>query len=218
MWWAGALDTETALRLGFERSRLMARDSAACDGTMVAVLGLGEAELVALCDEASQRSGAHAQVANLNAPGQVVLSGDRAALGIASALAQAAGARRVLPLNVGGPFHSVYMGPAAHAFRGVVDAATLQRATTPVILNTSATPATDPAVLRDELATQITRSVRWEDSVQTLARLGCDTILELGPGQVLTGLVRRILPNAQALAGGTPEALAKAASVLRPEA
>lgn len=204
---AGALDVETTLRLVFERGRLMLRDSQATDGTMVAVLGLDASELEDVCSVASAHTGATVQVANLNAPGQVVLSGDRAAIGVASELALQAGARRVIPLPVGGPFHSRYMEAAARDFARLAAEAHVRRARVPIVLNTSAEPAIEPDLLRAELWTQIGRPVQWARSVWTLDQLGCQEFLELGPGRVLTGLVRRILPDSNAAAAGTPEGL-----------
>ena len=214
LWWAAALDTETVLHLVHERGRLMARDSTSCDGGMSAVLGLGETELQSICSTASAQTGGRVQIANLNAPGQVVLSGDRHSLTVAAELAHAAGARRVLALNVGGPFHSTYMDAAARDFRRVVAAASVHRAKVPIVLNTTGQPTTDPDVLREELSSQIIRSVRWEDSLRQLARMGCHTCLELGPGQILTGMARRTLPDIQAMAAGDPEAIAAAAALI----
>jgi [acyl-carrier-protein] S-malonyltransferase len=213
MCWAGALDVETALRLVYERGQLMERDSASVDGTMVAVLGLTRAQLEPICQDASTSGDGTAQVANCNAPGQVALSGERAAIERASTAAVAAGARRVLPLSVGGPFHSVYMQAAAQAFKNTVDAAHIEQPRVPVILNTSAIASADPRVLREELSAQITRPVLWEDSVNTLAAMGCDTFLELGAGKVLAGLVRRTLPEATVLSAGSPETIREAAQL-----
>lgn len=215
MCWAGALEPEAALRLVHERGRLMERDSAACDGTMVAVLGLGAAGLEAVCARASAVSEASVQVANLNAPGQVVISGDRAAIAAASELALAAGARRVVPLVVGGPFHSCYLEAAAHDFHRLASTVPLSPPRVPIVLNANGSATEDPAALRDELSAQITAAVRWEDSVRTLAEMGCSEFVEIGPGQVLAGLVRRILPEARASAAGTPEAIAEVARRFR---
>ncbi|MGI5837618.1 MAG: ACP S-malonyltransferase, partial [Chloroflexota bacterium] len=118
---AGALSTEDCFRLVAARGKLMAEASALADGSMVAVLGLDEPVLMKLCEMASQETGASVQVANLNAPGQIVLSGNRKALGKASELARSSGARRVIELDVSGPFHSVYMQPAADGFRAIVE-------------------------------------------------------------------------------------------------
>ena len=203
--WAGALDAETAIRLVHRRGQLMERDSSQVDGTMVAVLNLDAEALLSVCTQASAQTGSTVQVANLNAPGQVVLSGERTAIAAASELATAAGARRVIQLTVGGPFHSRYMEPAARDFADAIGHADFHQPHTPIVLNTSAAATTDVEALRGELVTQITNPVRWEDSLQALARLGCTTFIELGPGQVLTGLVRRTLPEAGAVSAGTPE-------------
>jgi len=211
--WAGVLDEETTIRLVHERGRLMERDSSQVDGTMVAVLNVDATALRGICSEASARTGASVEVANLNAPGQVVLSGERAAIAFASELATAAGARRVIPLNVGGPFHSRYMEAAAHDFRDIVFWAELHQPHTPIVLNSTGEATTDPDALRVELSRQITSPVRWEDSVHTLAKMGCSTFVELGPGQVLAGLVRRTLPEAPTLSAGAPDAIVTAAAL-----
>jgi [acyl-carrier-protein] S-malonyltransferase len=182
--WAGSLDPEAALTLVCERGRLMERDSAACDGTMVAVLGLEATQLDPICAEASRQVGATVQIANLNAPGQIVLSGHRTAIAAASDLARAAGARRILALQVGGPFHSRYMEAAASEFCRAVSQTAMREPHPPVILNTTAQPATTAAEIRDELCGQVCRAVRWEDSLRALYAMGCRTFLELGPGQV----------------------------------
>ena len=211
--WAGALSLEDGLALVYQRGLLMERDSNRVDGTMVAVLGLDTERLESVCTEASKQSSAHVQVANLNAPGQVVISGARVAVEAAATLAQAAGASRVLPLNVGGPFHSVYMSDAAVAFASLCSHVAFSEARFPVVLNTTAAATTEPEALRDELSGQITRPVRWAESVQTLSRLGCTVFLELGPGRVLGGLVRRTLPDATVVSAGDTEALAGAAQI-----
>jgi len=212
--WAGVLDAETTLRLVHARGQLMERDAAQLDGTMVAVLNLDAEALRRICAEASAKTDAGVEVANLNAPGQVVLSGDRAAIAAASELATTAGARRVIPLTVGGPFHSHYMEPAARNFQDVVARAAFHEPVTPVVLNTTAAATTDVDTLRAELSVQITSPVRWEDTLHTLAKMGCSTFIELGPGQVLTGLIRRTLPDARAVAAGDPAAVASVAELV----
>jgi len=188
---AGALTPSDCLRLVATRGRLMAEASAATDGSMAAVLGLDEAALVQVCEAASRETGVAVQVANLNAPGQVVLSGHRMALTRASELARAAGARRVVWLDVGGPFHSIYMQPAADAFRASVASSPMRSPSVPVVLNVSAQPSCDPDEIKRELMVQVTSPVRWSDSVKTMVELGCTIFVELGPGQVLSGLVKR---------------------------
>jgi len=213
--WAGSLDEASTLQLVHERGRLMERDSAASGGTMVAVLGLDRDTLDAICRAASSATGETVQVANVNAPGQVVLSGHRSAIEEASTQATAQGARRVMSLNVGGPFHSVYMANAAREFQEVVHQASFAMPHTPIVLNTDAQSTTDVSRLQGELPDQITRSVLWEDSLYTLKNLGCTTLVELGPGQVLTGLAKRTVPDARLFAAGTPEALDQVVTLLQ---
>jgi [acyl-carrier-protein] S-malonyltransferase len=207
MCFADALDIESTLRLVYQRGALMRRDSTACDGTMVAVLGLSAEQLEPICLAASEGDDGQVGVANLNAPGQVILSGARSAIERASERARASGARRILPLAVGGPFHSVYMCAAAADFGTVVETTAFATPRVPVVLNTDAQPSSDAASLCTELPRQITSPVRWDDTIRTLVAMGCHTFVELGPGDVLTGMTKRIAPEAKALAAGTPEAI-----------
>ena len=146
----------------------------------------------------------------------MVISGDRGALDAASELALGAGARRVVPLVVGGPFHSDYMAPAAADFRCTLEGVSFRTPRVPIVLNTSAEPSTDPTTFADELAKQIVSPVCWEQSLQTMARMGCETFIELGAGQVLSGLVRRTLPDAHVYAAGTTESVSEVASLWNP--
>lgn len=196
---AGALSTGDCFKLVAARGRLMAEASALADGSMAAVLGLDEPVLVRLCETASQETGASVQVANLNAPGQVVLSGNRKALAKASELARASGARRVIELDVSGPFHSIYMQPAADAFRAFVESTPVLSPSVPVVLNVNALASSEPIDIKRELVVQVTNPVRWADSVKTMLEQGCTTFVELGPGQVLSGLVKRISREAVVL-------------------
>jgi [acyl-carrier-protein] S-malonyltransferase len=198
---AGVLDAEAALRLVQVRAAAMAAACASVDGSMSAVIGLDEAALRAACATASQ-NGNSVEVANLNAPGQLVVSGTRDALERVADHARAGGARRVLPLQVGGPFHSVYMRPAADAVSDALAKTPLRRAEIPVVVNATAQATQDPDALRNELAVQIYSAVRWIETLQRLAELGCDRFLEVGPGSVLAGLVRRTLPQARVVSFG----------------
>jgi [acyl-carrier-protein] S-malonyltransferase len=193
---ADVLDAEAALRLVQVRAQAMAEACKSVDGSMAAVIGLDEPELRAACAEASQADSL-VEVANLNAPGQLVVSGARDAIERVGETARARGARRLLPLNVGGPFHSAYMRPAADVLSRALDETEFRSARIPVVLNATAQPAQEPAQLRQELAVQVYSPVRWVDSLKCLAKLGCDRFLEIGPGQVLAGLVRRTLPQAR---------------------
>jgi [acyl-carrier-protein] S-malonyltransferase len=191
---AGVLEPEAALRLVQVRAQAMAEACAAVGGSMAAVIGLDEAVVGAICTAASEADSA-VEVANLNSPGQVVISGARDAIDRVREFVKARGGR-VLPLNVSGPFHSVYMRPAAERLTQALQETEFRAASVPVVLNSTAEATQEPDELRRELEVQLYSPVRWVETVQRLAELGCDRFLEVGPGQVLTGLVRRILPQA----------------------
>ncbi|HEX2986868.1 MAG TPA: ACP S-malonyltransferase [Chloroflexota bacterium] len=193
---SGAVSLDEGLRLVAARGRLMAEASAMVDGTMAAVLGLEEGPLVDVCSAASKETGESVQVANLNAPGQIVISGHRKAIQRAGQLAKDAGARRIVELVVSGPFHSVYMRPAADGFRGPMAETSVVSPQVPLVLNTSAAISSDPAEIRRELEVQVTSPVRWTDSVRTMLDAGCTVFVELGPGQVLGGLIKRVTKDA----------------------
>jgi [acyl-carrier-protein] S-malonyltransferase len=184
---AGALSVEDGLRLAVERGRLM---SAAPPGTMAAVIGLDAEALRSICAAV----GGVVVVANDNAPGQVVLSGEPSAVRRAGEAAEAAGARRVLPLNVSGAFHSPLMEEPARAFAGVLAGTELRDPRVPVIGNVSARPLETAAELRAELVEQIASPVRWREGLDWLAAAGAERLIECGPGQVLTGMARRAVP------------------------
>jgi len=191
----GALDEEAALRLVHARAQAMAAACQTVDGTMAAVIGLDQDVLRGVCAEASQ-DGSTVELANLNSPGQLIISGDRAAIDRAAERARAAGARRVLPLTVGGPFHSVYMRPAVAALDAALSTATFRAARVPVIANVTAQPITQTEDLRHELSVQVYSPVRWIETLRRMQELGCDRFIEVGPGTVLSGLVKRTLPEA----------------------
>jgi [acyl-carrier-protein] S-malonyltransferase len=196
---AGALDFETTLQLVVRRSRLTAEVCECTEGVMAAVLGLDEPGVQTLCREASAATGRPLQVANLNAVDQLVVSGHQEALSWLQREGPERGARRIVPLNVGGPFHSAYLQPAAQAFAKVLDHVPLRAPEVPVVLNQTARPTRDPEEIRRELAEQIAAPVRWFDSLRVMAEAGCELFLEVGAGQVLSGLVRRTLPEARAI-------------------
>lgn len=225
---AGALDFATGLRLVRERGRLMHHEGTVCAGGMGAVLGLDAAQLSAICtqaeadvaaDPAVQAQGhpgaGKVVVANDNAPGQIVLSGEQTALNRALELAKAAGAKRVIPLAVSGAFHSPVMAPAADALRAEIAAAGVKSATVPLISNITAQPLKKAADLRAELAAQIASPVQWTRSIAWLAgEGGVTTFVEIGGGQVLAGLIKRIAKAVTILNVSTPaEALTVAATL-----
>ncbi len=191
---AGALSFKTALRLVRRRGELMA---ASHDGGMAAVLGMEAAALEELCAEASQ--GEDLVIANYNAPGQLVISGSAAAIKRALHMAKHAGAKRAIPLKVSAAFHSPLMRRAAEALRGDLESAEIGDARVPVIANVTGKPIHKAAEIRAELITQVTAAVRWIESVEHLAINGATSFVEVGPGAVLTGLVKRIIPEARLL-------------------
>jgi [acyl-carrier-protein] S-malonyltransferase len=199
---ADVLSPEDALRLVHVRAQAMAAACREVDGSMAAVIGLEEQPLRQACVDASS-DGSSVEVANLNAPGNLIVSGARDAINRLEPVVKAAGARRLLPLNVGGPFHSVYMRPAATTLGAAVEDATFKAATVPVVLNATAEIAWDPADLRDELRVQLYSPVRWIETLRRLADMGCDRFLEVGPGNVLAGLVKRTLPEAKVASFGS---------------
>jgi [acyl-carrier-protein] S-malonyltransferase len=198
---AGVFDARTALELVRVRAEGMAAACQTVDGTMAAVIGLDLDRLREACAAASS-NGTTVEVANLNAPGQLIVSGSRSAIDRLGDLARTAGARRVLPLNVGGPFHSVYMRPAAEPLVQSLAAVELQPPRVPVVLNTSAEASTDSNALRQELEVQVYSPVRWIETLEQLEALGCDRFLEVGPGTVLAGMVKRTLPSARVASFG----------------
>ena len=161
------------------------------EGTMAAILGLDANSLAEVTQKVSQ-AGDIVQIANLNCPGQIVISGTAEGVKKASEQAKEAGAKRAIPLTVSGPFHSELMRPAAHRLDEAINSIKLSTANPPVISNVTALPvqnATDVAAL---LVEQLYSPVRWEESVQQMLDLGVNIFIECGPGKVLSGLVKKI--------------------------
>jgi len=200
---AGALHPADAMRLVIERGRSMA---AMHDGTMCALIGIDLDAASAVCEAAQRETGAVVVVANHNAPGQLVISGSRVGVDAAAALALTRGARRAIPLNVGGAFHSPLMARAAAQFAGVLDSVPIADPDPPVVCNVDARAVHSAAELRDQLRKQLTAPVRWIECVQRLVDLGAEALIEVGPGNVLSGLARRIAPGVRAVAVNTPAA------------
>jgi len=204
---AGALSLEDGLRLVRERGRLMKRAGLESPGLMAAILGLDEEQLAQICAQAAAESGGIAQVANDNCPGQVVISGDKVGMDAAMAGATAAGARKVIPLAVSIAAHSPLMAPAAVALKAAIDATPIATPLVPVIGNTQARPLTTPDAIRAELVAQLTGSVRWTGTLQLMVEAGVTTFVEIGPGEVLTGLVKRVDRKAQRVNINSPEGI-----------
>ncbi|MEK4232332.1 ACP S-malonyltransferase [Anoxybacillus sp. FSL W8-0703] len=188
---ASVLSFSDAVYAVRKRGEFMEKAVPSGQGTMAAVLGMDEALLQQVVDEASTES-SPVQLANLNCPGQIVISGAKEAVERASQLAKEKGAKRVIPLEVSGPFHSILMKPAAEQFLSVLDTLAFQESAVPVISNVTAEPMTDPTEIKQRLVEQLYSPVRWEQSVQTMIDLGVDTFIEIGPGKVLSGLVKKI--------------------------
>jgi [acyl-carrier-protein] S-malonyltransferase len=202
---AGAFSFSDGLRLVRERGRLMKEAGQRSPGGMAALLKLEDETVMDICRRASQQTGQVVQVANYNSPGQVVISGDNAALEAAMEMAQAAGARRVVRLAVSIAAHSPLMAVIAEEFRQAVDATAIQPPGVPVIANISARSLETAHDIRQEMLAQLTSSVRWVESIQHMIDHGVTHFIEIGPKDVLTGLVRRISKEVNAVNCGTAD-------------
>jgi [acyl-carrier-protein] S-malonyltransferase len=200
---AQALQPADAMRLVIERGRAMA---AMHEGTMCALIGIDADAATAVCEETQRDTGEIVVVANHNAPGQLVISGSVAGVDAAAKLALTRGARRAIPLNVSGAFHSPLMTAAATGFGAALDAVSIADPQPPVVCNVDARDVHSAGDLRDRLRAQLTSPVRWIDCVHRLVDLGAEMLVEVGPGSVLSGLARRIAPDVRAVPVNTPEA------------
>ena len=199
---AGSLSVTDAARLLRARGLAMQSAVAAGEGAMAALLGVDLEVATAVAAEAAEDE--VCDVANDNAPGQVVLSGSKAAVERAVALAKTRGAKRAVLLAVSAPFHCSLMAPAAEVMAEALASATVRAPVVPLYANVTASPVTDPAEIRRLLVEQVTGTVRWRESVAALAAGGVDCFVEIGAGTVLTGLAKRIARDARAFAVGTP--------------
>lgn len=161
------------------------------EGSMAAVLGLDRAPLSTVTTEISD-DGYPVSLANLNCPGQIVISGSKKGVELAAVKAKEAGAKRVLPLDVSGPFHSALMKPAAVQLREVLDEIEMKDASIPIVANVTAEPISSASEIKDKLIEQLYSPVLWEDSVRKMIDLGVDTFIEIGSGKVLSGLIKKI--------------------------
>jgi [acyl-carrier-protein] S-malonyltransferase len=204
----------------------MHHEGTVCPGGMAAVIGMDEEPLQEVCRAVSEQSSAHlavdahvgqgqVAVANFNAPGQIVISGEQTALNQAMEMAKASGAKRVIPLAVSGAFHSPVMLPASIGLAKAIAATTVHDAAIPLIGNITATPLTHAADIREEMARQIAAPVQWIRTIAYLADAGVTTFIEIGPGQALTGMVKRIAKGANTINIGNAADLAKAVGTIR---
>jgi [acyl-carrier-protein] S-malonyltransferase len=197
------------VRLVRVRGRLMQASGAGRDGAMAAILGLDDARLPALVERASAEG--VFGVANRNAPGQVVVSGERAAIDAATEIARELGARKAIVLPVSVAAHSPLMAEAAEGMRRILADIEFHDPTVPLLANADARPIATAAEARAELVEHLTAGVDWVAAVERMTASGVDTFIEVGPGRVLTGLIKRIAPDATTIPlddPGSPERLA----------
>jgi [acyl-carrier-protein] S-malonyltransferase len=199
----GALSFDEGVRTVVARGDAMQEAAEDNPGAMSAILGLEEED----CDAACRRADGDVWVANFNAPGQVVIAGSPDGVARASAVAKELGAKKVMPLPVGGAFHTPFMAPAREELRKAIAQATLRSPDVPVVANIDARVHHDPQEWANLLSAQLVSPVRWRQSVRRLADDGVTTFVELGPGSVLTGTVKRIAPEARAFSVSTPDDL-----------
>ena len=211
---AGAVDFEAALKVVQVRGVGMQTAGEKNPGTMAAIMGLEEVQLRQLCIDASAEG--VVQPANFNSPGQVVISGSVSGVRKAMELAKQSGAKLVKELVVSGAFHSPLMEPARESLFAALDALQIRPPRCPVYANVTATSAGDPEKIRQRLKDQLLSPVLWMQSIQAMIRDGATHFIEVGPGNVLTGLLKRIDRHTEALQAGTVDDLNKIASGLRP--
>ncbi len=203
---AGTLEFADAVRLVRNRGRYMQEAVPVGTGAMAAILGLDEAAVLQACAEGAE--GEVVSPANLNGAGQIVIAGASAAVQRAGERAKALGARRVIPLKVSAPFHCALMVPARDRLAPELHAVPARHPRIPVIANVDAAPRTTGAAAVEALVQQVSSPVRWEDTVRRLAADGVTTFIEVGPGTVLSGLVKKIVRDAQVVSVQAPGDLA----------
>ncbi|MBQ0095120.1 MAG: ACP S-malonyltransferase [Bacteroidaceae bacterium] len=187
----GALSFESGLKLVAQRARAMQKACELVPGTMAAIIGLEDSRIEQICADLNAK-GMVVVPANYNSPGQVVISGSREAIAAACPLMQEAGAKRALPLTVGGAFHSPLMTPAKEELAKAISQTQFSTPVCPIYQNVDAKPHTNPDEIRENLVTQLNSPVRWTQSVLNMIADGAQEFTECGPGTVLTGLIKRI--------------------------
>ncbi len=192
---AKAISFEDAVKLVHLRGKFMQEAVPAGRGAMAAVLGIDRSKLID-CLKAASSLGV-VEAANFNCPGQIVISGENEALAEAGRLLKEAGAKRIIPLAVSAPFHSSLMQNAADKLAAELDKIEIKTPVIPVVSNITAMPVTDAKEIRNLLVKQVTGSVLWEDSINNLTNMGIETFVEVGPGNVLAGLIKKTAQNAK---------------------
>jgi len=198
---AGVLDFADAVYLARERGRLMHEAGLKKRGGMVAIIGLDESSLGEVCEESST------QIANINCPGQLVISGADEDLTRAIDLAKARGAYRTIPLQVSGAFHTPLMQPAVDGMSEVIASLSFHEPNIPIIGNTTAQPLTTAELIKEELLKQLCNCIQWQRSIEYMINDGVSTFIEIGPGRVLAGLIKRINRNVKTLNIGDVDAI-----------
>ena len=198
---AEVLDFATTVYLARERGRLMYEAGLKELGNMIAVIGLDEVSVAQVCTEAG------VQIANINCPGQIVISGAKDNVTEAADLAKAKGAHRAIPLQVSGAFHTPLMQPAVDGLAGVVSNLSFQEPLVPIIANTTAQPLTTAESIKEELLRQLCNCVQWQRSIEYMVNNGVSTFIEIGPGKVLTSLIKRINKNVKTVNIGNAQAV-----------
>jgi [acyl-carrier-protein] S-malonyltransferase len=196
---AGAMSFEDAVFAVRKRGEFMEQAVPAGKGTMAAVMGMEADQLKGIVEQISS-SGTPVQLANLNCPGQIVISGTKEGVERASEQAKTAGAKRVIPLVVSGPFHSSLMKPAAEQLAEVLNTIEINDANVPVIANVTARPMIHRDDIKQKLIEQLYSPVLWQESVEYMIEQGVDTFVEIGPGKVLSGLVKKVNRNVHTIA------------------
>ena len=194
---AGAISFEDGLKLVAARAQAMQKCCESTPGAMAAVIALPDNVIESICADIPG-----VVPANFKSPGQVVISGEKEAVDKACAALKAAGAKRALPLPVSGAFHSPLMEPAREELAKAIEATPFSTPVCPIYQNVTALPSTDPAVIKDNLLKQLTSPVRWTNSVQNMIADGATRFVEIGPGTVLQGLVKRIAGDADIVIEG----------------
>ena len=189
---AGALSFEDGLRLVYARAMAMQKACEAAPSTMAAIIGISDEQVEQICQEVSKEGNGVVVPANYNCPGQLVISGNVEAIKEACARIKAAGAKRALPLNVGGAFHSPLMQPAKDELQKAIEQTNIAKPQCPVYQNVDGLPHTDPEEIKANLIAQLTSSVRWTQSVQNMIADGADDFTECGPGKALQGMITKI--------------------------
>ncbi|MDY4315470.1 ACP S-malonyltransferase [Pectobacterium actinidiae] len=205
---AGVLDFQHAVRLVELRGKLMQEAVPEGTGAMYAIIGLDNDAIAKACEESAQ--GQVVSPVNFNSPGQVVIAGNKDAVERAGAACKAAGAKRALPLPVSVPSHCALMEPAAKKLAVALESVTFNSPVIPVVNNVDARIETAPEAIRDALVRQLHCPVRWTDCVEFMASQGIESLLEVGPGKVLTGLTKRIVDTLTAAAVNDPASLSAA--------